>query len=83
MILTTGGAGGDPQFTEGGVGRDYLVSRGVPAEAIVVENEGESTVSTMLAVGEIMRRMGLQLGHPGQRRLSHLPRQANAGSTKG
>ena len=27
-ILTTGGAGGDPVFTEGGVGRSYLISRG-------------------------------------------------------
>src|SRR5579871_3774053 len=43
-ILTTGGAGGDPVFTEGGVGRSYLTTRGVPADAIVVETEGESTV---------------------------------------
>jgi vancomycin permeability regulator SanA len=39
-IMTTGGAGGDPVFTEGGVGRDYLTSQGVPPEAIVVEREG-------------------------------------------
>ena len=58
-ILTTGGAGGDTRFTEGHVGRNYLVSRGVPAESIVVEGEGDSTVSTVLAVSEIMRRMGL------------------------
>src|SRR5690348_18257779 len=31
-ILTTGGAGGDPIFTEGGVGRDYLMSHGVRSE---------------------------------------------------
>src|SRR5512144_157130 len=43
-ILTTGGAGGDPIFTEGGVGRSYLVAKGVPSESIVVEIEGESTV---------------------------------------
>src|SRR5438309_6037370 len=42
-IMTTGGPGGDPDFTEGGVGRSYLIDRGVPAEAIIVENEGEST----------------------------------------
>src|SRR2546421_1297165 len=40
-IMTTGGAGGDPVFTEGGVGRSYLIARGVPSEAIVVENESE------------------------------------------
>src|SRR5437764_294571 len=41
-ILTTGGSGGDPVFTEAGVGRSYLISRGVPSEAIIVETEGET-----------------------------------------
>jgi uncharacterized SAM-binding protein YcdF (DUF218 family) len=59
-IITTGGAGGDPVFTEGSVGRAYLTKRGVPPESIVVEGEGESTVQSVAAVGEIMRRMGLQ-----------------------
>jgi len=58
-ILTTGGAGGDPIFTEGGVGRSYLVGKGVPSESIV-ELEGESTVHSVAAAGEILRRMGLQ-----------------------
>ena len=44
-ILTTGGAGGDPNFTEGGVGQAYLVAHGVPPEAVVVEPVAESTVS--------------------------------------
>jgi uncharacterized SAM-binding protein YcdF (DUF218 family) len=59
-LITTGGAGGDPQFTEGEVGRDYLVSLGVPSEDIIVEGEGGSTVHTVVAVSEIMRRMGLK-----------------------
>ena len=58
-ILTTGGSGGDPNFTEGGVGRDYLINKGVPVEVIIVEGEGDSTVETVLAVAEIMRRMGM------------------------
>jgi len=57
-IMTTGGAGGDPVFTEGGVGRSYLIGRGVPSEAIVVENESESTVESLAMAGEIMQRMG-------------------------
>lgn len=60
MVMTTGGAGGDLQFTEGEVGRDYLVKRGVPSEAIAVEQEADSTVASMLAVSEMMRRMGLK-----------------------
>src|ERR1700757_3592724 len=39
---TPGGPGGDPVFTEGPVGRSYLASHGVPAEAIIVETEGET-----------------------------------------
>jgi len=58
-IMTTGGAGGEPVFTEGGVGRTYLMSHGVPSEAIVVENEGETTVQSIALAGEIIRRMGL------------------------
>jgi len=59
-ILTTGGAGGDPVFTEGQVGRDYLIRHGVPSEAIVVEDEGETTMHSTAAAAEIMRRMGLK-----------------------
>ena len=59
-ILTTGGAGGDRVFTEGGVGRLYLIERGVPPEAIIVETEGESTVQSTAMASEIMRRMGLR-----------------------
>lgn len=59
-IITTGGAGGDPVFTEGSVGRAYLAERGVPPEAIVVEREAGSTAQSVAAVVEIMRRMNLQ-----------------------
>lgn len=59
-VITTGGAGGDPVFTEGSVGRTYLTKHGVPPEAIVVEREAESTVQSVAAVAEIMRRMNLK-----------------------
>ena len=59
-ILTTGGAGGDPNFTEGGVAQAYLSRHGVPSEAILVESEGESTVHSIAAAAEIMRRMQLE-----------------------
>src|SRR5271169_2212886 len=60
LILTTGGAGGDPTFTEGEVGRDYLVRQGVPSEAILVESECDTTMHSIAAAGEIMRRMDLK-----------------------
>lgn len=59
-VMTTGGAGGDPVFTESTVGRDYLMKNGVPPEAIIVEPEGESTVHSTTAAAEIMQRMGLR-----------------------
>lgn len=58
-VMTTGGAGGDPVYTEGDVGRTYLTQRGIPSEAILVEREGESTVHSIAAAAEIMRRMNL------------------------
>lgn len=59
-IITTGGAGGDPVFTEGSVSRAYLTKHGVPAESIVVEREGETTAQSVATVAEIMRRMNLR-----------------------
>src|SRR5258708_23613756 len=56
-IMTTGGAGGDPMYTEGDVGRAYLVERGIPSEAIIVEDESATTVQSTTAAAEIMRRI--------------------------
>ncbi|MGA8027986.1 MAG: YdcF family protein [Bryobacteraceae bacterium] len=58
-ILTTGGAGGDPTYTEGEVGRAYLAEHGVPSEAILVEPEGSTTAQSLDGAAEIMRRMNL------------------------
>jgi uncharacterized SAM-binding protein YcdF (DUF218 family) len=60
LVLTTGGAGGDPVYTESEVGRMYLSRRGVPSESILVEAEGESTAHSTAAVAEMMRRRGLR-----------------------
>jgi uncharacterized SAM-binding protein YcdF (DUF218 family) len=59
-IVTTGGPGGDPNFTEAGVARDYLVAHGVPPENIIVEDESASTWETVLEVAEIMQRSRLR-----------------------
>ena len=60
LLLTTGGAGGDPKFTEGEVGRSYLIDRGIPPERVVVENQGETTAQSLATAFEIMQRMGLR-----------------------
>ncbi len=58
-LLTTGGSGGDPVYTEGEVGRAYLSKHGVPSEAILVEPEGSTTAQSVDAAAEIMRQMNL------------------------
>jgi uncharacterized SAM-binding protein YcdF (DUF218 family) len=60
FIMTTGGPGGDPSFTEGGVGRSYLIDRRVPSESIIVEDAGETTAYSLSAASEILKRMGLR-----------------------
>lgn len=56
-VITTGGGGGDAHFTEGGVGRDYLIQRGVAAQKILSENRGGSTYSSVQAVAAILHRL--------------------------
>ena len=59
-VLTTGGHGADPAFTEGEVGRGYLAQQDIPAEEILVEGEGESTSQSVEAVAGIMLQRGLR-----------------------
>lgn len=56
-IITTGGHGGDWQFSEGEVGRSYLAKNNVPSEVILVDTQGETTMESAAAVAEIMDRM--------------------------
>jgi uncharacterized SAM-binding protein YcdF (DUF218 family) len=60
LIMTTGGPGGDPVFTEADVGRAYLMDRGVPPQAIVTESLGATTMYSISAAAEIMERMDLE-----------------------
>ena len=59
-MLTTGGAGGDPRYTEGEVERNYLIEHGVPSEAILVEPQGATTAQSMDAAAEIMHSKNLR-----------------------
>jgi uncharacterized SAM-binding protein YcdF (DUF218 family) len=59
MVITTGGAGQDPEFSEGGVGRDYLLRRGVPEKSLIAETQGSDTAQSAERVGNIMRVNGM------------------------
>lgn len=57
-IVTTGGYGRDPRFSEAGVGRRYLIDRGVPAEAIAMEEVGGNSWESLVAAEAILRPLG-------------------------
>ncbi len=59
VIITTGGAAADPIFSEGGVGRDYLMRQGVPERSLIAETQGRDTAESAVRVGVIMRANGL------------------------
>lgn len=58
IIITTGGRGGDPHYTEAGVSRDYLVQKGVAAEKILSETRGETTFQSVEGVARLLRQRG-------------------------
>jgi uncharacterized SAM-binding protein YcdF (DUF218 family) len=60
VVITTGGAGQDPEYTEGGVGRDYLSRRGVPEQALIAETQGSDTATSAERVANIMRANGMR-----------------------
>ena len=59
VVITTGGAALDPTFSEGGVGRDYLMHHGVPERSLIAETQGRDTAQSAVRVAVIMRANGL------------------------
>ncbi len=58
LVITTGGAG-DPKFTEGGVGRDYLRSRGIPDLNLIAETQSNDTAESAHRTAVILRANGI------------------------
>ncbi len=56
VVITTGGAGLDPVYSEGGVGRDYLTKHGVPDVSVIGETQGNDTAESSDRVGAIMHK---------------------------
>jgi uncharacterized SAM-binding protein YcdF (DUF218 family) len=54
-VITTGGAAADPNYSEGGVGHDYLMRRGVPEMALIAETQASDTAESAQRVAVIMR----------------------------
>jgi uncharacterized SAM-binding protein YcdF (DUF218 family) len=54
LVITTGAGGGDPRFTEAGVGRDYLVQQGVAEGKIVADPSSQTTYQSVRAVARLL-----------------------------
>ena len=59
LIITLGGGGGD-EYSEGAVGREYLMSKGVPEDAIIAETESRNSEDTARRIAVIARANGLR-----------------------
>src|SRR5215467_3466510 len=55
IVITTGGSGADPKFSEGEVGRDYLKTLGIPDAHLIAETQSDDTAESARRVATIMR----------------------------
>ena len=58
-VLVLGAGQPGDRFTEAEAGRDYLVEKGVPEEAIVPVPEGHTTFESLRAAAPVMREAGM------------------------
>lgn len=54
VVITTGGAGLDPVYSEGGVGREYLEKHGIPDVNLIGETQSSDTAESAERVAKIM-----------------------------
>ncbi len=59
VIITLGG-GSDPQYSEGGIGRDFLLAHGVPDDRIIAETNSSNTEESVARLAAIARENHLQ-----------------------
>lgn len=59
IVITTGGAGDDPRFSEGSVGREYLRTLGIPDAQLIAETQSPDTAESARRVANIMRANGM------------------------
>jgi uncharacterized SAM-binding protein YcdF (DUF218 family) len=54
VVITTGGSGGERQFTEGSVGRDYLIERGIGDRHLIAETQSDNSAESAGRIATIM-----------------------------
>jgi uncharacterized SAM-binding protein YcdF (DUF218 family) len=60
LVLVTGGVGRRDTLSEATVARRYLIYHGVPADAVVAQSEGRTTMASMTAVKAWLMGRGLR-----------------------
>ena len=55
FVITTGGNGEDPNFSEGGVGREYMTASGIPESHVIAETQSDDTSESAQRVAAIMK----------------------------
>lgn len=60
LVLVTGGVGRGDTLSEATVARRYLIYHGVPADAVVAQSEGRTTMASMTGVNAWLRGRGLR-----------------------
>ncbi len=60
LVIITGGHGGDPRFSEGGVGRAYLMARGIAENNLIAETQADNTDESVDRVAGIMKANGMR-----------------------
>ncbi|MBM3803847.1 MAG: YdcF family protein [Acidimicrobiia bacterium] len=58
-ILTTGGYGLDRRFSEAGVGKSYLEKQNIPADCIMTETSGSTTIDSLERSMELLKQQNL------------------------
>jgi uncharacterized SAM-binding protein YcdF (DUF218 family) len=59
VVITTGGSAADPDYSEGGVGRDYLIRRGIPERNLIAETQSADSAQSAQRVAVILRANGM------------------------
>jgi uncharacterized SAM-binding protein YcdF (DUF218 family) len=60
LVIVSGGVGRGDTISEAAVGRRYLVSHGIPADAVIAQAEGRTTMASMNAVAAWLQPRGLR-----------------------
>lgn len=52
-VITVGGKQNGDRFTEAGVGREWLIQRGIPQDSVFAVRAGDNTVDSLVDVGHL------------------------------